>query len=72
MLGKLRERYQKAMRPVGAALAKTGITPNMITGLTVIVAMLCAYVFYLGDLLIGLALMILTVILDMFDGAVAR
>jgi len=60
------------MRPVGAALAKTGITPNMITGLTVIVAMLSAYVFYLGDLLIGLALMILTVVLDMFDGAVAR
>ena len=72
MLGKLRERYQKVMRPVGAALAKTGITPNMITGLTVIVAMLSAYVFYLGDLLIGLALMILTVVLDMFDGAVAR
>jgi CDP-diacylglycerol--glycerol-3-phosphate 3-phosphatidyltransferase/archaetidylinositol phosphate synthase len=72
MLGKLRERYQKVMRPIGAALAKTGITPNMITGLTVIVAMLSAYVFFLGDLLIGLTLMILTVVLDMFDGAVAR
>ena len=60
------------MKPIGAALARTGITPNMITGFTVIVAMLSAYVFYLGDLLIGLALMILTVVLDMFDGAVAR
>ncbi|NHJ13253.1 MAG: CDP-alcohol phosphatidyltransferase family protein [Candidatus Thorarchaeota archaeon] len=72
MLGKLRERYQRVMRPIGAALAKTGITPNMITGLTVLIAILTAYFFFLGDLLIGLAFMILTVVLDMFDGAVAR
>lgn len=72
MLGKLRERYQKAMMPIGQALAKTGITPNMITILTVVVALISAYIFYLGNLLIGLVVMILTVVLDMFDGAVAR
>lgn len=72
MLGSLRERYQKMMMPVGRVLARTGITPNMITGLTVLVAMVSAWFFYLGDLLLGLAIMILTVILDMFDGAVAR
>ncbi|MFX0107513.1 MAG: CDP-alcohol phosphatidyltransferase family protein [Candidatus Hodarchaeota archaeon] len=72
MLGRLRERYQQIMTPVGKALARTGITPNIITGLTVLVALFCAYAFYLGDLLIGLGLMILTIVLDMFDGAVAR
>ncbi|MFQ5831785.1 MAG: CDP-alcohol phosphatidyltransferase family protein [Candidatus Thorarchaeota archaeon] len=72
MLGELRERYQKAMMPVGRILAKTGITPNMITGLTLLVAILTAYVFYLGDLLLGFGLMLLTVVMDMFDGAVAR
>ncbi|MFW9845246.1 MAG: CDP-alcohol phosphatidyltransferase family protein [Candidatus Thorarchaeota archaeon] len=72
MLGKLRERYQKAMMPVGRLLAGTGITPNMITGLTVLVALVSAYFFFLGDLIVGFFLMLLTVIMDMFDGAVAR
>jgi len=72
MLGSLRERYQRVMMPVGAAIAKTGITPNMITGLTVLVALVTAWFFVIGDLLIGLAFLILTVVLDMFDGAVAR
>ncbi|MGY5859330.1 MAG: CDP-alcohol phosphatidyltransferase family protein [Candidatus Thorarchaeota archaeon] len=72
MLGSLRERYQRVMMPVGAAIAKTGITPNMITLLTVLVAMITAWIFYTGDLLLGLAFLIFTVVLDMFDGAVAR
>ncbi len=72
MLGRLRERYQRAMRPIGEALARTGITPNMITVLTVLVAGVSAYLFYLGDLIGGFIVMILTVVLDMFDGAVAR
>ena len=60
------------MMPVGKALARTGITPNMITGLTVLVALVSAWFFAMGDLLVGLLVMILTVVLDMFDGAVAR
>ncbi|MBD3160067.1 MAG: hypothetical protein GF309_14910 [Candidatus Lokiarchaeota archaeon] len=72
VLGKLREQYKRAMTPVGRALARTGITPNMITGLTVLVALISTYFFYLGSLLIGLAIMIFAVVLDMFDGAVAR
>jgi CDP-diacylglycerol--glycerol-3-phosphate 3-phosphatidyltransferase/archaetidylinositol phosphate synthase len=72
MLGSLRERYQKAMMPVGEAIAKTGITPNMITGLTVLVALVSAWFFAMGDLIIGFLFMLLTVVMDMFDGAVAR
>ena len=72
MLGSLRERYQRVMMPVGAAIAKTGITPNMITMLTVLVALITAWIFFTGDLLLGLAFLIFTVVLDMFDGAVAR
>jgi CDP-diacylglycerol--glycerol-3-phosphate 3-phosphatidyltransferase/archaetidylinositol phosphate synthase len=44
----------------------------MITILTLFVALITAYLFYIGNLLIGLLVMILTVVLDMFDGAVAR
>jgi CDP-diacylglycerol--glycerol-3-phosphate 3-phosphatidyltransferase/archaetidylinositol phosphate synthase len=72
MLGSLRERYQKAMMPVGKAIARTGITPNMITGLTVLVALVSAWFFAIGDLIVGFLVMILTVVMDMFDGAVAR
>ncbi len=60
------------MMPVGRILAKTGITPNMITGLTLLVAMVSCYLFAMGGLLLGLAVMILTVVMDMLDGAVAR
>ncbi|MFW9887332.1 MAG: CDP-alcohol phosphatidyltransferase family protein [Candidatus Thorarchaeota archaeon] len=72
MLGKLRERYQMVMMPVGRVLARTGLTPNMITGLTVLVALVSAYFFFLGDLMLGFLLMLLTVVMDMFDGALAR
>lgn len=72
MLGKLRERYQRMMMPVGRTLAKTGITPNAITVLSLLVALFSAYLFYLGELLIGLGLMVLAIVMDMFDGAVAR
>jgi CDP-diacylglycerol--glycerol-3-phosphate 3-phosphatidyltransferase/archaetidylinositol phosphate synthase len=72
MLGSLREQYQRVMMPVGGAIAKTGITPNMITGLTVLVALITAWIFYNGNLLVGLVFLIFTVVLDMFDGAVAR
>ena len=72
MLGSLRERYQRIMMPVGSAIEKTGITPNMITGLTVLVALVTAWFFLIGELLIGLSFLIFTVVLDMFDGAVAR
>jgi CDP-diacylglycerol--glycerol-3-phosphate 3-phosphatidyltransferase/archaetidylinositol phosphate synthase len=60
------------MMPVGRTLAKTGITPNMITGLTVLVALVSAWFFAIGDLVLGFLFMILTVVMDMFDGAVAR
>lgn len=44
----------------------------MITGLTVVVALVSAWFFAMGDLVTGLLFMILTVVMDMFDGAVAR
>lgn len=58
--------------PFGRALARTGITPNRITALSLLVAFFSAYFFYLGELLVGLAIMLLAVFMDMLDGAVAR
>ncbi len=72
MLGSLRERYQRLMMPVGRVIAKTGITPNIITGLTLVIALITAWIFYQGYLLLGLLFLLLAVVMDMFDGAVAR
>lgn len=72
VLGRFRERYQKAMMPIGKALGKIGLTPNMITIISVIVSIGACWVLYLQELFWGAVLIILTGVVDMFDGAVAR
>ncbi len=72
MLGKFRQTYERVMMPVGRALGKTGITPNMITVFSLIMAAITAYIFYLGDLLLGTLFIVLTAFVDMLDGAIAR
>ena len=72
MLGILRERYQKAVAPVGGTLAKTGISPNFITFLSLLFAMVSGYAYSMHFPLGGVFMIILTGILDMLDGAVAR
>lgn len=72
MLGKLRAQYEKMVAPAGATFAKLGITPNMMTAASVATATVSAY-FYASHRPIGGALLIiLTGVLDMFDGAIAR
>jgi len=72
MFGKLREKYQKAMVPVGAALAKTGITPNIMTLITLVPALVGCYAYSIREPVYGALMIILTGVLDMFDGAIAR
>jgi len=72
MLGKFRQTYEKVMMPVGRVLGKTGITPNMITVFSLIMAAVTAYIFYIGDLLLGTLFIVLTAFVDMLDGAIAR
>lgn len=72
MFGRLREKYQKIMAPVGAALAETGISPNTITVLSLLVAIVSSYAYAIKILVGGVLLMVLSAALDMLDGAVAR
>ena len=72
MLGKLRERYQKAIVPVGKALAKIGFSPNTMTVASLLVAITSAYVYTLKRPVEAALLIVLTGIIDMFDGAIAR
>ena len=72
MLGKFRQSYERIMLPVGRALGRTGITPNMVTVFSLIMAAITAYIFYLGDLLLGTLFIVLTAFVDMLDGNIAR
>ena len=72
VLGRFRGRYQEIMAPVGRTLGRLGLTPNLITILSVIVSIGACWMLYLQELLWGAALIILTGVVDMFDGAVAR
>jgi len=72
MFGKLRERYQKAIVPVGKTLAKIGFSPNSMTAISLLVAIASAYVYTLKKPVEAALLVVLTGIIDMFDGAIAR
>ncbi len=72
MLGKLREKYQKAMYPVGKAVGRLGLSPNLTSLLSVVVAGLAGLFFFSHNLVWGTIFIALSGALDMIDGAVAR
>lgn len=72
MLGRLREGYERALRPLGMTVARLGIPPNLITMLSLAIASGCGYALYLGHLYLGVALLALAGFMDILDGAVAR
>jgi len=72
LLGRLREHYEKALQPIGEALAKLGVSPNYVTVIGLVIATASGYAFYEGRLLEGVALMALSGVADMIDGALAR
>ena len=72
MLGKFREKYQKAIAPMGKALSKTGLSPNSITFIATLVSLMSGIAFYLRLIWLGVLLILVTGLFDMLDGAVAR
>lgn len=72
MLGRLRERYERAFRPVGEALARLNMPPSLVTALGLAVACMSGYAFYLGMVYEAVALMAISGLADMLDGALAR
>ena len=58
--------------PVGQALARTGVTPNMITAAGLAGAIVAAVLIARGEFLAGGIVMLAAAALDLFDGMVAR
>lgn len=53
-------------------LARLGVTPNMLTGIGLLLSIVTALVIAQGDLVVGGLLVLFAGIFDMFDGAMAR
>lgn len=72
MLGRLRARYEEAMRPLGTRLGSLGLRPNAITTASLVVSCLAAAAYYGKLPVIGGLGLLGAGFVDMLDGAVAR
>lgn len=70
--GYLRGPVDKAVKPIGILLRKTGLSPDHLTVLGLVVAALAGVVIGSGHLIWGLVLVILAALPDLLDGALAK
>lgn len=60
------------MRPAGSLLCRVGLSPNLVTLFSVILAAAAALAFAHRNLSLGLGFLVASVLVDMLDGSVAR
>ena len=72
MFGVLRPWYEENTRNIGKLFAKTGISPNGFTILSLLASVASCYFFYEKNIPLGLLFIFAMGFLDMVDGAVAR
>ncbi len=72
LLGKFREKYEKAMLPIGQFLGRLNFSPNMLSILSLLASAVSGWFFYSQNLVLGALFIIITGVVDMLDGAVAR
>jgi CDP-diacylglycerol--glycerol-3-phosphate 3-phosphatidyltransferase len=70
--GKFRAPVDKAVKPMGNALRKTGLTPDHLTVVGLLVGVGAAVAIGSGNLLLGMFLVILAALPDLLDGALAK
>jgi phosphatidylglycerophosphate synthase len=72
LLGRLRARYEAAMRPLGANLARLGARPNTITTLSLVISLGAGMAYAFMMPVLGAFGLLASGFVDMLDGAVAR
>ncbi|MEM2922002.1 MAG: CDP-alcohol phosphatidyltransferase family protein [Candidatus Bathyarchaeia archaeon] len=72
LLGRLREWYERTMNPAGKMLASAQVSPNLLTLLSMLVALTSGYAYSKNRPVEGALIMLLSAFIDMLDGAVAR
>lgn len=70
--GRFRVEIERIVRPVGRLLLRTGLSPDHITLFGLLIAIVASIAIGAGHLWVGLALVILSALPDMFDGALAK
>ncbi|CAN5457725.1 CDP-alcohol phosphatidyltransferase family protein [soil metagenome] len=70
--GKFRVPVDKAVKPLGNGLRRTGLTPDHLTIIGLVVAMGAATAIGFGYLKLGLLLVVLATLPDLLDGALAK
>ena len=70
--GRFRAPIERAVKPVGMLLRRTGMSPDHLTILGIVVAVGAAFAIGQGALRGGLVLVIAAALPDMLDGALAK
>lgn len=70
--GHFRSSIEKGLKPVGQNLKRTGISPDHLTALGVVMAAVAAVAIGAGNLPLGLFFLVLAAVPDALDGAVAK
>ena len=70
--GRFRAPVERAVKPIGDGLRRTGLTPDHLTLIGLLLAVAAAIVIALGGLRGGLLLVILAALPDLLDGALAK
>jgi len=72
LLGRIRAKYQAMIHPIGKSLGRSGITPNALTTVSLIVAFGAGTAYALRSPILGALGLLSSGVFDMLDGAVAR
>jgi phosphatidylglycerophosphate synthase len=67
-----RKFYEETSTHLGVYCRKAGLTPNFLTALSLLCAIVSGYFFWEGYLVWGVVFILLTSLTDMLDGATAR
>lgn len=67
-----RQWYEESSLVLGHICLKMGLTPNLLTGLSLLCSVASGLFFWNGAMLWGVAWMIISAVLDMLDGSTAR
>lgn len=70
--GKFRTPVDRAVTPLGNGLRRTGLTPDHLTAMGLLVAVGAAVAIGFGELRLGLVLVVLAALPDLLDGALAK
>lgn len=70
--GKFRAPVDRAVKPLGNGLRRTGLTPDHLTWMGLVVAVGAAVAVGAGQLRLGLLLVVLAALPDLLDGALAK